>query len=170
MEFSPNLISSSCLEDQALVKVLKQKISSEIIDFYISQQVTSSEKKDKKVEKTHKWLKTSSKKESYSHLLLLSNYLKNVSLFMEIEDIFSMVSLEILKIGKNSKNNFLIMLSLEIWFISIVQLKFWLKESCKEQNKAEDLMITQKRLKKDLKPLKIKQYQLSKISKAEVTV
>lgn len=89
---------------------------------------------------------------------------------MEIEDIFSMVSLEILKIGKNSKNNFLIMLSLEIWFISIVQLKFWLKESCKEQNKAEDLMITQKRLKKDLKPLKIKQYQLSKISKAEVTV
>lgn len=43
---------------------------------------------------------------------------------MEIEDIFSMVSPEISKTGNNSKNNFLIMLSLETLSTSTVQPKF----------------------------------------------
>lgn len=63
---------------------------------------------------------------------------------MEIEDIFSMVSPEISKTGKNSKNNYLMMSSLETLSISTAQLKFWSKESWKEPSKAEDLMITLK--------------------------
>lgn len=108
MESSPNLTSSSYSVVQAVAKAPRLKISSEIIVSYISQLVIFSEKKDKKEVKMQKWSKTSSNKENYSLHLSLSNCLKNVYLFMEIEDIFSMASQEISKTGKNSKNSSLI--------------------------------------------------------------
>ena len=88
---------------------------------------------------------------------------------METDDISLMVFQEILKIGKNSKNNYKNMLLLEILFILIVQHKFQLIESCKDPKEVEELMIIHKLLKKDLKLFKIRPYQLSEILKKEVT-
>ncbi len=114
MEFSPNLTSSSSSAVLEVEKEHKLKTSSEITDSFIFQPETFCVSNDKKVVKTHNWYKISSNKESFCPPLWSWNYWKNASQYMETDDICLTVFQEISKIGKNSKNNSLNTLLLEI--------------------------------------------------------
>lgn len=167
MESSPNLTFSSSSVAPAVAKVPKPKISSETTDSFIFPLVIFWESKGKKVATMLKWLKISSRKESCCPPPWLLNYSKNAYLFMETGDTCLTVFQEISKIGKNSKSNFQNMLLLEISSTLIAHIKYWSKESWAGLLKAEGQMIILKLSKKDLKPLKIKQFQSLKTLKVK---
>ena len=89
---------------------------------------------------------------------------------MAIDVISLMGFQEIFKIGKNSKNNYQVLSLSETLFISIVQHKFSLIESWKEQKAVEEQMTTLKPSKADWIHSKKKLYQLWPISKKEEIV
>lgn len=168
MESYPNLISFSCWEDPAVAKALRLRTSSGTTDFYISRLAIFWEKKGRKVARMLKWLKATSKMVSFCHRHLLSNYWRNVFQFTGTEGICSTDFPEISKTGKNSKSSCHNTLLSETSSISIVLTKFLSKESWVGHWKAVDLTTILKQSRKDWTLLRMKPFQLSKISKAKV--